>query len=483
MKIASAQKKVIVIGGGISGLATAFNLHRKGFQVEVLERRDRPGGIIRSERQGGFLLEHAATCVFNFLPEVDLFCRTLGLEGQMVLRQEAAKRRYLLKGGKPVPVPITAGGFLRTSLISPQGKIRLLMEPFVPRGPQAGDRESVAQFIIRRFGREIFEQTIEPFVSGTLAGDPERACLRSVFSQFAAMEDEFGSILKGALLRKLRGIRTTSCGARVFSFVEGMSAITDALAAHLGDGFLPQRRVESIRRGGTRWSVTAVAADGVVESYDADALVLATPAGVAGELLQPLSPDLASLLKGLVYSPMVVSYLGFHKSQVDHPLDGIGCLVPKKELGYRVLGSLWPTTLFSGRGPEGQALFMNYMGGTRHPDMLAKSDAELQEISLADIRQMGGVRGVPLFSKVIRHKRALPQYNLGHQMFLSGVEENLKSLPGLFLAGNYLQGVSVRVCIANGYEIADRVAQCLNPTGTHPLQAVSSQAVSSQAVC
>ena len=466
MTLRLRNKQVVVIGGGISGLAAAFHIMRKGIRVRVLECAARPGGLVRSERQEGFLMEHAATCIFNFLPEVDLFCQSLGLDAEMALRRPAAKRRYLLKDGQLTPVPMTFLSFLGSRLISPMGKIRLTVEPFIPRGSQ-DNWETVADFITRRFGREFYEQAIEPYVSGTLAGDAERACLRSVFKQLAILEEEHGSIVKGAMLRKWRGIRTVDCKARVFSFTQGMATLTDAVARQLGKDFLPGREVQSIERQGTRWCIEATQKGGGAETYTADAVVIATSATVAGKLTQPLSPDLGLLLSGLPYSPMAISYLGFRRQVVDHALDGIGCLVPHREKDFKLLGSLWPTTLFTQRAAKDNVLFMNYLGGARRPAMMKKTDAELTQISLNDTQRIIKTKETPIFSHVIRHKHALPQYNIGHPMFLSGLEDNLKHLPGLFLSGNYLNGVSIRACISNGIEIAQRVELLLKSSKNH----------------
>ncbi|MBF0368437.1 MAG: protoporphyrinogen oxidase [Magnetococcales bacterium] len=455
--------RVIVIGGGVSGLTTAFWLKQKGIDVVVLERAHRPGGLIQSRRESGFLLEHAATCVFNFLPEVDFFCQTLGLSSEMVFRQEAAKRRYLVKDGKPTSVPVTPAGFLTTNLLSFKAKLRLLMEPFIPRG--GGEGETVAQFISRRFGREVYERAIEPYVSGTLAGDGEQACLRSTFIQFGALEDEFGSILKGAMVRKVKGIRTSSCQARVFSFKEGMAALPGRVAQQLGEGFQSGCGVAGVERQGTRWTVSYVQ-DGVSKTVDGDAVVVATPAGDAGRLLQSLSSSLHLLLSGRAYSPMAVTYLGFPRENIDHDLDGIGCLIPKRESEFKVVGSLWPATLFAHRAPQGQALFMNYMGGARDPGVLDRSDEELLARSQQDLKRLVGLKGEPTLAQVIRHDRALPRYDIGHQLFLKGIDESLKSLPGIFLTGNYLHGVSVRACISQGSEVADRVAALLKSSGS-----------------
>lgn len=460
------RKHVLVIGGGISGLAAAFYLQQQGISVQVLEKSHRPGGLIQSERVRGFLLEHAATCLFNFLPEVDLFCQTLGLGPEQLFRQEMAKRRYLVRDGRPTPLPTTLSGFLTSNLISLPGKLRLLLEPFIPRGPVGGDQESVAQFITRRLGREMYERTIEPYISGTLAGDGERACLRSTFSQLAALEESHGSLLKGMFMRKMRGIRTSSCSARVFSFRQGMAALTTAVAQQLGAQFLPGQTATAIVRRGRTWQVTALDEHHHETVYTADAVLIATPAWASSSLLEPLSPPLGRLLGGISYAPMLVVHAGFARDAVEHPLDGIGCLVPKCEPGFELLGSLWTSTLFAQRAPEGEVLLMNYLGGTRHPELGALSDEAVTERALSNVQRLLGIRRSPLFTRVVRHAHALPQYHLGHQRFLQGVANQLALLPGIFLTGNYLHGVSVRACISQGEKTAQEMIHLLSAPET-----------------
>ncbi|MEO5363016.1 MAG: protoporphyrinogen oxidase [Magnetococcus sp. DMHC-8] len=460
--IPHTQKRVLVIGGGISGLAAAHYLQQRGIKVRVLEKNHRPGGLIQSERVAGFLLEHAATCLFNFLPEVDLFCQNLGLNGEQLFRQEAARRRYLIRDGRPVPVPMSVGGFVQSNLISLPGKLRLLLEPFIPRGPGDGDQETVAQFVTRRLGREMYERAIEPYVSGTLAGDGERACLRSTFSQLAALEQEHGSLLKGMIWRKLAGIRTSGCGARVFSFRQGMAAMAQAVARQLGADFMPGHTVTSLMRQGPVWQVTSVDDQHRGLTHAADAVLVATPAQDAAGLLESLSQPLGRLLRGITYAPMVIVHLGFARQDLVHPLDGIGCLVPRCEAGWELLGSLWSSTLFADRAPAGQVLLMNYLGGSRHPEAGEWTDQALIERSMADLRRMVGVRGTPSLARVIRHARALPGYQLGHPLFLRGLDEQLALLPGIFLAGNYLRGVSVRACISQGEQAAAQITHLLS---------------------
>jgi len=458
-----SEKKhsVIIIGGGISGLSTAFWLKQEGIDTLLLERQSRAGGLIRSERVKGYLLDHAANCVFNYLPEVNYLCQNLGLGPEQILRQEEAKRRYLVKDGRPVQVPMDIKGLLKTDLWSLKGKLRLMAEPFIPRGPEAAE-ESVAQFISRRFGQEIFERSIEPYVAGTLAGDADRACVKSTFSQFSSIEKEHGSILMGVIKRKLKGVRT-SCAARVFSFRDGMESLTKGLAADLGASLVSDACVEGIERAGTGWAVTADLS-GRKERFKAASVIMATPAYESARLLKPFSVNLSTTLRGIDYSPMVAVFLGFKREMVDHPLDGIGCLFPKKEKGFDTLGSLWSSTFFAGRSPEGEVLFTNYLGGARNPAIFDKNDDDILSIALDDLRRVIGLKGEASFTRVVRHARGLPQYNLGHKMILEKIDKELGLVPGLHLTGNYLNGVSVRACIAQGKELAEKVAARLKET-------------------
>ncbi|MBE9502727.1 MAG: protoporphyrinogen oxidase [Proteobacteria bacterium] len=457
-----SKPKVIVIGGGISGLSSAFWLMQKGIDVQLLERDSRAGGLIRSERVDGFLLDYAANCVFNYLPEVNFLCHNTGLSSQQILRQESAKKRYLLKDGVATPVPMRLKEMITTDLWSLRGKLRALLEPFIPRASSESE-ETVSQFITRRFGAEVYERSIEPYIAGTLAGDADKSCLKSTFQQFAKLEAEHGSILKGVIKRKLTGVRT-ACAAQVFSFRNGMGAMTEGLKNYVGDSFLPNSTVEGIEREGKQWAVHSDVS-GKKKIFHADAVILATPAGEAAKLVDPLSKNLSILLKGVEYSPMVVSFLGFSRKDIDHPLDGIGCLFPKKEIDFNSLGSLWTSTLFEGRSKEGTVLLTNYLGGARRPEMPGKTDEEIIALVMEDLKKVIGVKGKPVMAKVIRHRAGLPQYHLGHQMFLEKLDEHLGLIPGLHVAGNYLGGVSVRACISQGKELAEKIDSCLKKRG------------------
>jgi len=452
-----SKQQVVVIGGGISGLSTAFWLQQSGINVTILERTRRVGGVIRSQQLDGYTIDHAANCLMNFLPEVNYLCETVGLSEHQVFRQDKAEKRYMVKKGRVVAVPTRALAMLTSSYWTPLAKLRMLLEPWIAKSDVAAE-ESVADFIRRRFGHEMYERGIEPFIAGTLAGDAERVCAKSALPRFSELEGQFGSILKGAMVKKFRGLQSTY-PRHLFSFKNGMEALPEAIGSYLGKAVHRDSEVQAIERQGQHW-ILRVRTDDYIDILQADAVIMATPALAAANLLQPLSDLLACQLRSIVYAPMAVLTMGFNSTAIDHPLDGIGYLVPAVER-KQLLGSLWSSSLFAHRAPADKALITCYMGGMLNPDTLARTDEELVNSALNEMKPLLGVGEEPDFVRVIRHKQGLPQYHLGHQLRLQKIAGQLHLLPGLFLAGNYLDGVSVRDCIARGKKLADNVVQNL----------------------
>jgi len=450
-------RRVIVIGAGISGLSTAFWLHQSGVEVTVVESSGRTGGVIRSEQLQGYTVDQAAHCLMNYLPEVNYLCETVGLSSEQLFRQAGAEKRYMVKNGQLAAVPDKVLDIAKSSYWSPSAKLRMMLEPLVPKADPAA-QESVADFIRRRFGNELYDRAIEPFVAGTLAGDAQRVCAKSVLPKFSELESRYGSILKGALIKKFRGLHETY-PRHLFSFKAGMEALPSAIADYLGAAVHTDTQVQSIHRQGACWSVQTVSR-GSTEIFEADAVVLATPAPAAAKLLQPLSNILASQLQGMVYAPMVVLTLGFNKSDIAHPLDGIGCLIPGIERKH-LLGQLWSSSLFAGRAPMNKVLMTCYLGGMTNPQILQCNDQWLSSLAMQELKSLLGVRKEPEFVHVVRHTKGLPQYHLGHQQRLQSISTQLRLLPGLHLTGNYLHGVSVRDCITRGKKVALEAVQGL----------------------
>jgi oxygen-dependent protoporphyrinogen oxidase len=438
---------VAVIGGGISGLSVAFWLLQNGMETIVLEEGSRPGGIIRSERADGYLIDHAANCLLNFLPEVNTLCDTVNVRKAQIYRSKGARRRYLLKNGHPTHMPEGLLEFLGTDLWSLKGKLRLILEPLIPRA-RTDEDETVAQFIIRRFGHETLEQIVEPFIGGSYAGDPFQLSVKSTFPILHTMENRYGSVMIGALIKRLKGSKAT-CPTHLFSFSHGMETLPRAISHYLGERFVPGSRVMGIEhRVDKTWDIITEK-DGTSTIYNSDAVVIATPSYEAARLINSLDAGTSDMLKGIKYSPVVVVYTGFKRDSVKHPLDGIGCMIPSGK-GYSILGTLWNSTLFTDRAPEGMVAFTNYLGGRRNPEMIDKADEKFMDATIRDLDKIVGINSPPSFVRIIRHKRAIPQYTTGHQGILKTVESTPGRIPGLFIAGNYLRGISVRDCISYG---------------------------------
>ena len=448
---------VAVIGGGISGLSVAFWLLQHDTEVIVLEQTDRPGGLIKSYRSSGYLADYAANCLLNYLPEVNKLCDEVGVGREKVYRSDAAKNRYLLlKDGHPSPLPRGLLQFVRTDLWSVRGKLRLLAEPLIRRD-KSGDDETISHFIRRRFGKETLEHIVEPFVGGSYAGDPEQLSLKSTFPVLHALEQQYRSLTAGALIKRMRGSRA-NCPMHLFSFRDGMETLPKAISMYMGDRFSPDTRVVDVKVNGKHGYSIEAENKGRHIIYNADAVCIAAPAYDAAKLLCRIAPDVSGILGRVGYSPVAVVYTGFARDKVRHPLDGIGCMVPSKHGGF-ILGTLWNSSLFSNRAPDGMVAITNYLGGKRHPEALERTNYELLDVTMNDLKKIIGISGPPDYVHIVRHQRALPQFSLGHKDIAIKLDDLQNRMPGLFITGNYLSGISVRDCISYGKRLAGRIAK------------------------
>jgi len=457
------RRHVAVVGGGISGLAAAFWLRQEGCKVSLLESTGRTGGLIRSERYRGYLIDHAAHCLVNFLPQVNHLIETVGLAEERMIGP-SGETRYMLKDGRPQAVPLSLHSMLTSSFWSWSAKFRLAVEPFIPPA-RAGVEETVADFVRRRFGREWLEQAVEPLVAGMLAGDPHRACVQSVMPKLYEMEQRYGSIIRGMLASRVRGSRSRY-PRQLLTFTHGMESLPAAIARCLGDAVRTGVRVEAVERCGRQWSLALASGRGM-EEIRTDAVVIATPAAAAARLLAPLSRVLAAQLRGIPYAPLAVVAMGFQASTVRRPADGMGCLIPEREK-KRILGVFWGSAPLAVRATAGRVLLSCYVGGLRHPELLEMDDEDLSALVMHDLRGILGLHGEAEFVRVIRHGAGLPQYHLGHRQRLATIAAQLRLLPGLYLCGNYLDGVSVCDRIDASRKLVTRMGRELSSQDRSP---------------
>jgi len=441
----------LVVGAGISGLASAWFLARRGFSVRVLEAASEPGGVMHSVRDGGFLVETGPNSTLARGGAFDEIVRGLGLAPELLAANPAASRRYVVQHGAPVALPGNPLAFLTTPIFSLGAKLRIFTEPFHRR---ADAEETIAQFVRRRLGPEFLDWAIDPFVSGVYAGDPERLSVRAAVPKIYALEAQHGSLIVGALSRLLHGCAGgPQPGGRLVSFRGGMQTLPAAIARELGARVVPGAAVTGLARAGGGWIVQAAGRE-----HRARQVVLALPAHAAAKLLEPLSAPAARELAAIVYAPIAAVGLGFRRAQIRHALDGFGVLIPRRE-NRKTLGVLFSSTLFPGRAPEGHALLTAFIGGARHPGIAQADDESVIAQMLADLRSLLDIEGAPVMTRVTRWARAIPQYELGHLERLARLDSALAALPGLHLRANYRDGISVADCVQNAQALATRISR------------------------
>lgn len=451
-----------IIGGGITGLATAWWLKKKGWAVAVLERGSWPGGTMQTQSDQGWMIEAGPNSALETTPLFQKLFDDVGLRDEVVYGNEAANRRYILRDGRLHVLPMSPPLFLRSKLWSTSGKLRLMLEPFIGR---ASKEESIAEFVRRRLGREFLDYAINPFVAGVYAGDPEQLSVRAAFPKLYALEREYRSLIvgqvRGARKRRQRA-ETSKDRARLFSFTSGMQRLPHALAAALGDHYRGNASVSGLRRQVGGWSVDLV---GGSPPILARAVLTAVPTRETALLWSALEPAIPGLLAEVPYPPVAEVFLGFKREHVSHPLDGFGFLVPQRER-RSILGTLWSSTLFPGRAPHGCVALTTFVGGSRQPDLAGLADGPLVDAVLGDLSPILGIHGHPIYVRINRWDRAIPQYAIGHLDIIAKLRQAESRHPGLFMGGNFIGGISVGDCVIQSDVNASRIDEYLRSRPT-----------------
>lgn len=445
--------QVVVIGGGISGLACAYRLWQLGVPVTLLEADDRVGGLISTVEQEGFLFETGPQSFQGTDSVLDLI-RELGLEVDLCQADPQAPR-YVVRRGRLEKLPMSPQAVLRSSLLGVGARWRIASEALRTTKPPT-EEESVAQFVRRKFGHEILEYLVSPFVSGVYAGDPEKLSLRAAFPSLEEWERTYGSVLRGAM--KSRPAKGAGQGhPPLCSFNHGMAMLTRTMSAKLGESVRLGARVDSVAvnsQGGTSRYQIGLTQNGRAETIETRCVVIATPAYTASHLVSALSAQLARALSGIAYAGMAVVGSAYHSRQVGTVMDGFGVLIPRSEK-YRTLGIVWNSALFPDRGGEGRTIVTSMIGGATDPEIVEKGDEEILAIVQDEAARLLAITGQPIISRVWKHPKALPQYNLGHGYAVQAVRESERAVPGLYFVGNYLEGPSIGKCIDGGSHAAE----------------------------
>lgn len=452
---------VLIIGAGISGLVCAHSLRKSGIDAIVVESSGGPGGLIRSERRDGYLLELGPQS-FSSTPQLFELCGDLGIRDQLV---EASPRapRFLLIDGRLRQAPLNPPAFFASSLFSAKTKWALLHDAFGRTTPPNSPDESIAAFTRRKFTSELLDRFVGPFVSGIYAGDPEKLSLRATFRQVYEAERSAGSVIRG-MMRSAKSKPSPRREPTLQSFRDGNETLVKALAATLGAALRTGTSATEISLEGSinasvspkRFHVSLSAKDSAAQII-ADNLVLATPAGVAAALLRPISADLFAALNQIEYAPVAVVSLGYPKSAVAHNLNGFGFLIPRSEK-LRTLGTVWNSSLFPNRAPADHVLLTSFAGGATDPAITALPAGEIVALLHRELAPILQIQSPPVFSNVMTCSRALPQYNLGHSERVAAIRKLIAELPNAFLTGNYFSGSSIGACIEQALSVASEIS-------------------------
>jgi len=465
--IGGRMRRIVVIGGGVSGLAAAHRVLEFGHHVTLLEASSRLGGTIQTTHRDGFLLERGPDSFISEKPEALQLAQRLGLESQLIQTNEEYRRSFIVRNGRlrAVPegfqllAPSRLWPFLTSDIFSLGAKARIAMDLFLPRkGTNGTQDESLASFVRRRLGQEALDRMAQPMVGGIYTADPETLSLRATLPRFLDMEREHRSLIL-AMLRQGQAQKSGTSGARYslfLSFDRGMQVLVDELGSLKADVRL-NTRVESLKFDRT-WTITTNAG----EQFEAESVCLAVPAYIAASLL---NGSVAAKLNQIKYASTATINFAYKRSDVNHPLNGFGFVVPLIEK-RSLIACTFSSVKFSGRAPSGHVLLRAFAGGALQPEIFALDESEMAARVEADLRELLGINANPLFTEVAKWERSMPQYEVGHLDRVDEIEKELSKLPGLTLAGNAYRGAGIPDCIRSGQSAAESILTYLKPPPT-----------------
>ena len=454
--------EVVIIGGGISGLSTAYYLAQGGVASTIVESRPRLGGVIRTESVEGCTIEAGPDSFLSIKPAALALIRELGLAGQVIGSNDHLRVTYVRKGGRLVPLPdglmmvapTRVLPLVATRLLGWRTKLRMGME--LLRAPQArpGD-ESVADFVEEHYGPEAVDYLAEPLLSGIYGGDPRELSVTAVLPRFVELASQYGSLTRGVLAERAKAMRarTGAPAPPLFRTLKGgLGQLVDAIVGSIhGKVEVRQARADAVERAGAGFRIRAGG-----EWLVADRLVVACEAHSGAALLGAVDGRVAELLGRVPYSSSMTVALGFDAADFARPPSGFGFLVPRKER-RRLVACTWVGTKFPHRAPEGTVLARCFLGGMEDAGVLEESDEVVLAAVRDELREIAGVTAKPRFWRIARWPRSMAQYAVGHPQRVTEIEARTAAIPGLYLAGNAYRGIGVPDCIRMGKAAAQAI--------------------------
>jgi oxygen-dependent protoporphyrinogen oxidase len=463
-----ARLKLVVVGGGITGLAAAHRAvevareRSTELALTLVEARDRLGGTIATEHAGEFLVEHGPDSFLSEKPWALALCRRLGVEHRLVRTDDRFRKVFVWRAGRlhalpdgfQLLAPTKLGPFVRSGLLSWPGKLRMALDLVMPRG--TSDDESLGAFVRRRLGREALERVAQPLVAGIYTADPDDLSLTATMPRFSELERRERSIILGLWRANRLAPQTGMSGARWSLFVtfqNGMEEMVTSIASRLPPGaVLLKHRVDGIERSGRSWRVVG----GLGPALEADHVIVAAESYTASRLLRYVDPALATLLGEIPYASSATVSFGYRRAEVPHALDGFGIVVPQTER-RSVFACTFSSVKYPGRAPEGHVLLRCFVGGALNEGILESDDSALIAGTRNELRELLGITGEPVLSRVARWTKAMPQYHVGHAGRVETIERCAAALPGLHLAGGAYRGVGIADCVRSGEAAAEQV--------------------------
>jgi protoporphyrinogen/coproporphyrinogen III oxidase len=451
----SASLPIAVIGGGATGLAAAYQLSKAGRKVRLFESNDRLGGAVRSESVEGWLIEAGPNSFQENSKVVVELIRELGLDSERVVANTAAKKRFVVRGGRPCPIPMSPGSLISTPLFSAGTKARLMAELFSAKRRRTTD-VGLADFVRDHFGQEIVDYALNPFVSGIYAGDPRKLSTKYAFPKLWEAEQQKGSLIRGFIAQAKARKAAGEPKSRIISFRNGLGTLINALSEHLPAGAVELgARIEALIPGDPWRIIWKRGTETATESFAA--VLLAIPALALSKLsFGALAERPFATLDAIEYPSVASLFLGFRREHVQHPLDGFGALVPSIER-MNLLGVLFSSTLFPNRAPAGHVALTVMVGGSNNPALAGKSLDEISEVVLPDLDRLLGLKGQPEFRRLHVWPRAIPQYQLGYERHLEAINTAEAQYRGLHVAGNVRDGIALPSCLQSGLARAEKL--------------------------
>lgn len=443
-------KKIAVIGAGITGLTAAWSAEKNGANVHLFDRKKSVGGVISTEADGEWRYELGPNTLLLKDPEIESMIDALDLTERVETANNDASKRFIVKNGRLTELPTSLAGFLKTPLFSGKAKVRLLKEPWIST---TGADATVAQFFEARFGKEILDYAVNPFIAGIHAGRPDQLSIKHTFPSLYNLEKEYGSVVTGGVRKLFNRNSDKKTKRRLISFTTGLHELPEKLSSKVTNLFF-DHGLERTEKRHDGWYLHTT--QGQYGPYND--VVITIPLHKWDTKKLPVSSEQIEKVKDVFYPPLSMMLLGYKKEDVAHPLDGFGFLVPEVE-NRSILGALFTSTLFKNRAPKDHHLLTVFAGGGRQPDIAKKQSSELLKLVQADLKELISVEADPVFKDHIFWPNSIPQYSIGYDEIYAIFDEIESANEGLHIAGNFRGGISVPDCIKNGLALGKELAK------------------------